>query len=84
MNFFEKHDEALRRGRLLQAAAHLFEFYRGLSLRQNPQSGPLDAKHDAVDAAFALEKEIDIRLGRERCGLTSNEPASFTDLTDIT
>ena len=56
MDFFQKHDKALRKGRLLQAATAIFAEAKGGSL------GVTDRIEIAVSIAFQLEKQIEKEL----------------------
>lgn len=57
MDFFQKHDKALRKGRLLQAASALYPMM--------VENEILNPKSSAVDRAFELEWEIEQRLKKE-------------------
>jgi hypothetical protein len=59
MDFFQKHDKALRRGRLLQTSASLLA---GLGIAAFADA-PL--REYAVDTAFNLERMIESRLAKE-------------------
>lgn len=60
MDFFQKHDKALRKGRLLQAAATIFS-QMGMGLQEQTFGKEL-----AVSRAFQLENLIEQQLEKEK------------------
>jgi hypothetical protein len=58
MDFFQKHDKALRKGRLLQAAAVMLAKY-GIYVDDREIT-------KAVSVAFDLEQIVEMRLEAER------------------
>jgi hypothetical protein len=59
MDFFQKHDKSLRKGRLLQAAALIFASY------SQSDKYKLESKQLSVERAFHLETLIEEKLKNE-------------------